>query len=154
MTYNNALDGYIADIIQNYEIKEQKDLQNILKKRGCDIPQATLSRHLKKLKIIKIGGIYKMLDISPHNLPLILNLQISDLGMIVIHTHPGQASSLASFIDRKHVSFTYNKSSSSDILGTIAGDDTVLLIIKNNTVIKDVLTAIYQDFPYLQKGKD
>lgn len=149
MERDKVLDGYILNIIQNTEIREQKDLQEILRERGHNVPQATLSRHLKKLKIAKIDGIYNIIDFSQQNLPLILNLQISEYGIIVMHTHPGQANSLAYFIDRKYVSYTY-KESSGAILGTIAGDDTVLLITKSQTALKEVLITIHQAFPYLK----
>ena len=149
MERDKVLDGDILDIIQNTEIREQKDLQEILKERGHNVPQATLSRHLKKLKIAKVGGVYNIIDFSQQNLPLILNLQISEYGIIVMHTHPGQATSLAYFIDRKYVSYTH-KESSGAILGTIAGDDTVLLITKSQKALKEVLITIHQAFPYLK----
>ena len=149
MKRDKVLDGYILNIIQQNEIREQKDLQEILKESGHNIPQATLSRHLKKLKIAKIDGVYNIIDFSQQNLPLILNLQVSDYGMIVIHTYPGQASSLAYFIDRQYVSYRY-KDSSDAILGTIAGDDTVLLIIRSQKDLKEVLNTIHKDFPYLK----
>ena len=148
MERNKVIDGYILDIIQNTKIREQKDLQKILKERGHNVPQATLSRYLKKLKIAKVNGVYNIIDFSKQNLPLILNLQISEYGIIVMHTHPGQANSLAYFIDRQYVSYTH-KESSSAILGTIAGDDTVLLITKNQEATKEVLITIQQLFPYL-----
>lgn len=149
MDRDKILDGYIIDIIQNNEIREQKDLQEILKERGHNVPQATLSRHLKKLKIAKVGGIYNIIDFSQQNLPMILNLQISEYGLIVMHTHPGQANSLAYYIDRKYVSYSY-KESSGAILGTIAGDDTVLLITKSQKALKEVLTILQKTFPYLK----
>ena len=149
MERDKVLDGDILDIIQNTEIREQKDLQEILKERGHNVPQATLSRHLKKLKIAKVDGVYNIIDFSQQNLPLILNLQISEYGIIVMHTHPGQATSLAYFIDRKYVSYTH-KESSGAILGTIAGDDTVLLITKSQKALKEVLITIHQAFPYLK----
>ncbi len=149
MDRNKVLDRYILDIIQTTEIREQKDLQEVLKERGQEVPQATLSRHLKRLKIAKIDGIYKVIDFLQQSLPLVLNLQISEYGMIVMHTHPGQANSLAYFIDRKYVSYTH-KESANGILGTIAGDDTVLLIIKGKESLKEVLITIHQAFPYLK----
>jgi transcriptional regulator of arginine metabolism len=151
MSTDNVLDDYILDVIQHNEIKEQKDLQDVLKKRGYDIPQATLSRRLRKLKISKIEGVYKGILSPHHKLPLILNLQISEFGIIVMHTHPGQANSLAYFIDQTYVNNFHAEKSSVGILGTIAGDDTVLLIVKNNNSLKNTLTALYQDFPYLKR---
>ena len=150
MSYDNVLDGHILSIVQTKEILEQVDLQKQLKERGYDIPQATLSRRLKKLKIAKVAGIYRVVDLTMPSLPLVLNLQISDSGIIVLHTHPGSASSLGSFIDRKYVSFSPQSANNSGILGTIAGDDTVILIIRSKAESKNVLRALQEEFPYLK----
>ncbi|WP_265039694.1 arginine repressor [Wolbachia endosymbiont (group A) of Trypoxylon clavicerum] len=144
-----SLGEHILNIIQNHEILEQSDLQTLLKERGHNIPQATLSRKLKKLKIAKVAGVYKVIDINQYQLPLILNMQISDFGLIVLHTQPGQASSLAYFLDQKYVIYSLNNSKNIGIIGTIAGDDTVLLIIKSKAELNKVLQSIYETFPYL-----
>lgn len=147
--HDNTLGEHILNIIQNYEILEQSDLQTLLKKRGYNISQATLSRKLKELKIAKVAGMYKVIDINQYRLPLILNMQISDFGLIVLHTQPGQASSLAYFLDQKYVIYSLNNSKNIGIIGTIAGDDTVLLIIKSKAELNKVLQSIYKTFPYL-----
>ncbi|WP_341817403.1 ArgR family transcriptional regulator [Wolbachia endosymbiont (group A) of Pherbina coryleti] len=147
--HDNTLGEHILNIIQNHEILEQSDLQTLLKKRGYNISQATLSRKLKELKIAKVAGMYKVIDINQYRLPLILNMQISDFGLIVLHTQPGQASSLACFLDQKYVIYSLNNSKNIGIIGTIAGDDTVLLIIKSKAELNKVLQSIYETFPYL-----
>ncbi len=147
--HDNTLGEHILNIIQNHEILEQSDLQTLLKERGHNIPQATLSRKLKKLKIAKVAGMYKVIDINQYRLPLILNMQISDFGLIVLHTQPGQASSLAYFLDQKYVIYSLNNSKNIGIIGTIAGDDTVLLIIKSKAELNKGLQSIYETFPYL-----
>jgi len=150
MSYDAALDGHILNIIQAQEIHEQIDLQMKLKERGYDIPQATLSRRLKKLKIVKVGGVYQVVDFTTPHLPLVLNLQVSEFGLIVLHTHPGSANSLAVFFDKKYASFSLDQQNTSGILGTIAGDDTVILIVRSKQDLKPVLQLIQEDFPYLK----
>jgi transcriptional regulator of arginine metabolism len=150
MSHDNILDGHILSIVQTQEILEQIDLQAKLKERGYDIPQATLSRRLKKLKIAKVAGVYRVVDFNMPSLPLVLNIQISDSGLIILHTHPANANSLASFIDRKYVAFSPQSSNNSGILGTIAGDDTVLLIIKTKNSLAGVLQLLQDEFPYLK----
>lgn len=151
MSQDPALDGHILNIVQTEQIEEQIDLQNSLKKRGYIIPQATLSRRLKKLKIAKIGGTYQVIDFNLPNLPLVLNMQISEYGLIILHTHPGNANSLAFYIDRKYVAFSPQNMQNSGILGTIAGDDTVLLIVKNKEQLPNVLQLLQDEFPYLKR---
>ena len=149
VSHDNHLDSLILTIVQTQLIAEQSDLQQSLKDRGFDIPQATLSRRLKKLNIAKVAGTYKIVDYNQPGLPLVLNIQISDHGLIVLQTHPGNASSLAYYIDRKYVSFNSQNPSNSGILGTIAGDDTILLIIKSKDDLGKIISILKEEFPYL-----
>jgi len=147
MKTKKVVDNHIIDIIQKEPVREQSDLQEILKLRGFDIPQATLSRKLKKLNIAKVDGVYKVIDFTTSSLPVVLSLKISDFGLIILHTHPGNANSLAYFIDQKYV--TYN-GKDSIILGTIAGDDTVLVVVKNKAAVKKVQEIFAEIFPYVK----
>jgi len=147
----NIIENHILNIIQKEEVREKSYLQELLKSRGFDIPQATLSRRLKKLNIAKIGGIYKIIDLGAGSLPVVLNMQVSDFGIIVLHTHPGSANGLAYYIDQKYVDFSEDESKSSGILGTIGGDDTVLVVVKNKESMAAVKTVFYELFPYLKE---
>jgi transcriptional regulator of arginine metabolism len=149
LSHDSLLDNLILTIVQTHNIVEQSELQQNLKDRGYDIAQATLSRRLKKLNIVKVAGAYKIIDYNQPGLPLVINIQVSDYGLVVLQTHPGNANSLAYFIDRKYVTFNPQKPTSSGILGTIAGDDTVLLIIKNKSDLEKVIGFLKEDFPYL-----
>ena len=146
---NEQLDEHILNIIQNFEIFEQRDLQEKLKDRNINIPQATLSRRFKKLKIVKVSGVYKVIELKKHYLPIVLNAQVSDFGLIVLQTNPGQANSLAYFLDQKYVNYSPADTKNSGILGTIAGDDTILLIIRNKPDLDKVMGLIRELFPYL-----
>jgi len=149
----NIIDNHILNIIQKEEVREQSDLQELLKSRGFDIiPQATLSRRLKKLNIAKIGGIYKIIDFGLPHLPVVLNMQQSEYGIIVLHTHPGSANSLAAYIDHKYVDLSKEDAKNSGILGTLAGDDTVLVVIKNKESMEWVKATFYELFPYLKEA--
>ena len=78
MASKKMVENHIVNIVQNEQVREQSDLQELLKVRGYDMPQATLSRKLKKLNIAKVDGIYKIIDFSATSLPVVLNMQISD----------------------------------------------------------------------------
>lgn len=146
MSYNIAIDGHILSVVQSQSIKEQSELQAILGERGYHVPQATLSRRLKKLNIAKVADIYKIINFNSPYLPIILNISVSKFGLIVLHTHPGNAGSLASFIDSKYVEI---KRVDSGVLGTIAGDDTVLIVIHSEEDLQPLLMSLQADFPYL-----
>ncbi|BCA93850.1 hypothetical protein TUM19329_02110 [Legionella antarctica] len=149
MSRDAVIDGYIINIIQNHKIAEQTELQHQLKARGYEVPQATLSRRLKKLKIAKVSGIYKVIDFVTSNVPLVLSIHVSDYGLIVLHTEPGNANSLGYFIDQKYVNYHSCDEKNPGILGTIAGDDTLLLIIKGKTYLQKVMQLLQEEFPYL-----
>ena len=150
MSYDNVLDGHILSIVQTQEIPEQVDLQNRLKERNATYPAGNSIAPVEKIEVAKVAGLYTLVDFNMPSLPLVLNIQISDYGLIVLHTHPGNASSLGSFIDKKYVAFSPQNSNNSGIIGTIAGDDTVLLIIKSKTHLDSVLDLIQEEFPYLK----
>jgi len=156
MTNYSELDMHILNIVQNNDILEQTDLKTSLEKRGHDIPQASLSRRLKKLLIAKVNGRYQIVDHNQfQSLPMVLNIKVSDFGGIVLHTHPGNANTIGYFLDNTYVSYTAkDNKQNSPILGTIAGDDTVFIITKNKAATKEVLKLLKSHFPYLGEGDD
>lgn len=150
LAHDQVVDGHIVHIVQQQEIKEQSHLARELQKRGFDLPQATLSRRLKKLNVVKVGGAYKVLSQPTAVLPQVLSVKKSDFGFLVLHTHPGNANSLAYYFDQKYVAYHENEKTDSHLLGTIAGDDTVLVLLKNAQSADIVLSLLRADFPYLQ----
>lgn len=151
MAVNKSIDQFILETIQKNTIYEQVELQEILAKRGFIVPQATISRKLRKLGVAKIAGVYKFADFSQMNIPIVTNLQVSDFGMVVLHTLPGNANALAYYLDKKYTNLFLEDNKKSGIIGSIAGDDTVLLIIKNKIEISKVLEKLYKEFPYLKQ---
>ncbi len=153
---NSRLDA-IKIIISKNEIGSQEELLQALSKEGFSLTQATLSRDLKQLKVAKaasMNGNYvyvlpnntmykRMTDPKLDNDSLIHNGFVSiefSSNIAVIKTRPGYASSLAYDIDNKNFD---------EILGTIAGDDTILLVIRegySHSSIKEALSLIIPSF--------
>lgn len=147
----------IKEIILDNRIGNQEELLARLKEKGFDLTQATLSRDLKQLKIVKVpdndggyiyvmpesGGIAKLIrdKVKPHaSAPAGGFISISFSGnLAVIKTRPGYASSIAYDIDTDAVS--------DDILGTIAGDDTILVILSDHTSKTAALKVLAQFIP-------
>lgn len=144
----------IKEIITGRKISSQEELLTILENRGLNYTQATLSRDLKFLKVNKIsdpekGYIYELPDhytvpgqeiAESYAAQGFVSIQFANkLG--VIKTHPGYASSIASLIDN---------SSPFEIVGTIAGDDTILIIPHDNVSEKDVINALVLIIPELR----
>ena len=119
-------------IIREAKISSQKDILEKLKRKGMLCTQATLSRNLRQLGVCRIpdgsGGYrYSMPEAGKTNADLSVEFSILPVirkiieakGMLIIKTLPGNASSAALFIDN---------AGRYEIAGTIAGDDTILLI--------------------------
>lgn len=125
----------IQELIKNSAIETQAELVNKLKKAGFDVTQATVSRDIKELNLIKIPGVDNVPKYILANKPVIhrnderlkrlfktsvLNIDYSE-NLIIIKTLPGEAMGVASAVDQINWS---------EIMGTIGGDDNILVIIK------------------------
>lgn len=146
----------IKDIIANNKIASQEELLHLLESKGLIFTQATLSRDLKFLKVNKIadaqkGYIYKLPDSITEQNRTVANGAYSAQGFLslqfanklgVIKTLPGYASSIASIIDR---------ADPFEIIGSIAGDDTILIIPHNNVTEQDVRNTLVMIIPELRE---
>ncbi len=149
---NSRLDS-IKMIISSKEIGSQDELLQELTKEGFQLTQATLSRDLKQLKVAKAASMngnyvyvlpnntmYKRMtepqkasEMLRHN--GFISIEFSN-NIAVIKTRPGYASSLAYDIDMHNFH---------EIIGTIAGDDTIMLVLSENctrTEVKHALSTI------------
>lgn len=127
----------ISEIIDSEEVDNQKDLTDILRKKGYNVSQATVSRDINELNLIKGAGTGKKFryvkggitdgTISQKYIELFKQVSISlssANNLIVVKTLSGNAGTAGMAIDEMRFS---------EILGTIAGDDTLLIITKNNS---------------------
>lgn len=145
-------------IISSQELGSQEELLNALQKEGFKLTQATLSRDLKQLKVAKAATMngnyvyvlpnvtmYKRVS-TPHQIkemmqvPGFLSINFSG-NMGVIKTRPGYASSIAYNIDNSEIP---------QIIGTIAGDDTIFIVIKQGVSEEEVITALSEVVPNLR----
>ena len=154
---NRRLDA-IKILISTREISGQEELRQELIKEGFDLTQATLSRDLKQLKVAKaatIGG--KYVYVLPNNAMYRRVSTIDDEknsprdtgfrrirfsgNMAVIKTRPGYASSLAYDIDDKNLDA---------VCGTIAGDDTIMIVMSDSTSRLDLIHALEPLIPNIR----
>ncbi len=148
MPHDVLFDQLLTSWISSHTVKEQKEIQEFLDSKGYSIPQATLSRHLKRLSISKVLGTYQVIKEKSLPVALVVDMQISRCGLIVLHTHPGQAGMIAHFLDQRYGK--KEKPNTSGILGTIAGDDTVLVIIQSQGKMTEAVHLLLKEFPYIQ----
>lgn len=129
----------IADIISSRSILSQEELLLALREEGIETTQATLSRDLKTLRVSKVQGEGYALPQkgTPRSVqaPLgagVISAEVSGQ-MAVVKTHPGFAGAIASLVDRHTLP---------GVMGTIAGDDTVLMILRTGTDPKALMKAL------------
>ncbi|MBL7970695.1 MAG: arginine repressor [Prolixibacteraceae bacterium] len=147
----------IKQIILSGQISSQDELLRIMKEQGFELTQATLSRDLKILKVAKVsdqalGYVY----VIPEGMNMESQRETSRINFLadgfrdiqfsgnlaVIKTMPGYASSLAVVIDNAQ---PY------EIIGTIAGDDTILIVMRDGITQSDLINSLILILPKLEE---
>jgi transcriptional regulator of arginine metabolism len=144
LTTKAARHQYIAELLEHNAVASQAALAGLLRDEGFDVTQATLSRDLDELRAVKVAtgsgvAVYAIpqdggdptptadaSDASVLKLQRVVGELMSSVdhsaNMVVLRTPPGAAQYLASAIDHNNVA---------GILGTVAGDDTVLIVTRD-----------------------
>ncbi len=133
----------ILEIIESHDVETQDELAQALKATGFDVTQATVSRDIKEMRLIKVltkDGRYKYASIREKEgvvndrfLKMFRNSVVSiDFAgnIIVIKTLVGSASAAGVAIDAFNVK---------EIVGSIAGDDTIFLLVKDANDVPQLL---------------
>ncbi|MCD8310752.1 MAG: arginine repressor [Prevotellaceae bacterium] len=148
----------IKMIVSSKEFGSQDELLQALEQEGFKLTQATLSRDLKQLQIAKaasMGG--KYIYVLPNNIMYKRSNEQSATEMLmaggfvslkfsgniaVMRTRPGYASSMAYDIDNRAFEA---------ILGTIAGDDTIMMVLREQATHKEIVDFLAGIIPNLDK---
>ncbi len=141
----------IEKIISEGNISSQDELLKELKMAGISCTQATLSRNLRQLRVIRIpsdrGGYkYSLSENSKQSIETRSDLNVISViksiidakGIILLKTIPGHASSTAFIIDN---------AGRYEIAGTIAGDDTLLIVPRDNVSQSQIHSCLEMIFP-------
>ena len=143
----SARQAKILELINEYPIDTQEDLQSKLNECGFNVTQATVSRDIRELGIIKsVGadGVYKYRAASKNELgdgngkfSVILRQAVSKVtaanNLIVVKTHTGMGSAAGAAIDSMQLD---------GVIGTLAGDDTLLIIAHDNDSAEKITRII------------
>jgi transcriptional regulator of arginine metabolism len=140
----------ILELVRAHEVGSQEELRRLLRQRGWDVTQATLSRDLRELRLVRVptedgsryapaegaaapaadGGRAAPLDAL---LPQLFS-SVDGVGeLVVLRTVPGGAQPIASALDGERWS---------DVLGTIGGDDTILLVCRSTAARERVVRRL------------
>lgn len=125
-------------LISSKQISKQEELSEILEKKGYAVTQSSVSRDLLELGIVKVNGFYSLPQKSRNSLTVgLLQLQIAGENLIVAKCESGLASAVAVRIDTANIA---------EIIGTIAGDDTIFIAVKDKNNQKQVLKKVWEIF--------
>lgn len=128
----------LLNLITAERIASQTDLARRLRSHNFDVTQASISRDLDELGIIKAAGIYTRPQKSGGATGFGLSgLESAGDSLIVAKCDAGLASAAAVRIDAARIS---------EIVGTIAGDDTIFIAVKNAKAQKTVIKKIWEIF--------
>ena len=136
----------ILDIIDKHEVGTQGELVELLRKPGFDATQATVSRDIKELGLVKVSGSerkykYVKADGGAHKISAkfgnifkecVLSVR-SAANIIVIKTVIGGANSACAFIDHLNLP---------QVIGTLAGDDTIFTVIADGEDVKETVKLL------------
>ena len=136
----------MLELISKFEIETQDELIERLRECGFEVTQATISRDIRELKISKMTtgkGTYRY--VLPKQNTMVPNMKFNSAlidalisidyacNIIVLKTHAGLANALAVGIDAMHLE---------DILGCVAGDDTILMVSRSEEAAHRIANRI------------
>jgi transcriptional regulator of arginine metabolism len=135
----------ILRLVQTHRVQSQEQLRRLLRAEGFGVTQATLSRDLRELRLVKVtdpdGSVHYAVPpegevLHPpleHLLPtLLLSLDVAG-NLLVLRTPAGSANALASGLDAHGWD---------EVIGTLAGDDTILLIARSPRACRAVAARL------------
>ncbi len=137
----------IKEILKKKNISSQKELMEALKEEGIYVVQATLSRDLKELGVVRqsseFGKKYIIPD-SPINISslqdllkrVVVNIDFAE-NLVLVKTLPGNAQAVAFMIDNYFNTYEY-------FVGSVAGDDTILIVLRNKEKTQEVLEKLQE----------
>lgn len=131
------LDEAILRLLEANEITDQAVLQRLLTAEGHAPSQSTLSRHLKRLSIQKVGGRYQRVEPTAAAEPSrSVRVLEAPPNMLVLKTSPGYAQVVAVLVDRAP--------DIPGLAGTVAGDDTIFIAVRDPSLLAEVRDQVEQ----------
>jgi len=131
----------ILELISTRPVRTQEELADALTALGWDVTQSSVSRDIAALRLVKVDGAYRRPPLrAPRKDPDeqrvgegVLTMETAGDALVVLHTPPGEAN---------HVAVALDRLAWPDVIGTIAGDDTIFLAVKDPRAQRRVLQEV------------
>ncbi|MCU0240422.1 MAG: hypothetical protein MUC29_13360 [Pyrinomonadaceae bacterium] len=127
----------ILDLISKNQIGTQEELTESLQLQGFAVNQSSVSRDLVELGIVKINGFYAIPQKTNYAHFGLISLEIAGESLIVAKTENGFAAAVCVRIDNEKIP---------EIVGTIAGEDTIFIAVRNQKEQRIVLKKVWEMF--------
>jgi transcriptional regulator of arginine metabolism len=131
----------ILELISTRAVRTQEELAEALAGEGWDVTQSSVSRDIAALRLVKVDGAYRraprgsaVADPDERRIAEgVLTVEPAGDALIVVHTPPGEANRVAVALDRL---------AWAEVVGTIAGDDTIFLAVKDGAAQRRVVREV------------
>jgi transcriptional regulator of arginine metabolism len=131
----------ILELISTRPVRTQEELADALTTQGWEVTQSSVSRDIAALRLIKVDGAYRRpppraTQIDPDERRVgegVLTMETAGDALVVLHTPPGEAN---------HVAVALDRLAWPDVIGSIAGDDTIFLAVKDSRAQRRVLRQV------------
>ena len=131
----------ILELIATHRIGTQEELAETLAREGWEVTQSSVSRDIHALGLVKADGAYQRRTAGPVSpdpdeqriVEGVLTAEPAGEAILVLHTPPGEANRVGAALDRL---------AWGDVLGTIAGDDTIFIAVRNGRAQRRVLSQL------------
>ncbi len=146
----NSRQKKILELIEKYDIDTQELMIEKLGEAGINATQTTISRDIRELKLIKgvsSAGVYRYVlpTVKRESSAPVLNAAITESvtgieaagNIVVVKTYPGMANALAVCVDSLE---------KPHIVGSVAGDDTILLVVRTAEIANDICRELREVF--------
>jgi transcriptional regulator of arginine metabolism len=130
----------ILEIISTRMVRTQEELADALTAHGWEVTQSSVSRDIAALRLVKVDGAYRRplarsMPVDPDERRVgegVLTIETAGDALVVLHTPPGEAN---------HVAVALDRLAWPEVVGSIAGDDTIFLAVKDSRAQRRVLRA-------------
>lgn len=131
----------ILELISTRPLRTQEELAEALSALGWAVTQSSVSRDIAALRLVKVDGVYRRppprtLRSDPDELRVaegVLTMDSAGDALVVLHTPPGEAN---------HVAVALDRLAWPEVIGTIAGDDTIFLAVRNPAAQRRILRQV------------
>ena len=131
----------ILELISTRAIRTQEELAEALAAQGWEVTQSSVSRDIAALRLVKVDGAYRRAPpraarIDPDERRVaegVLTIETAGDALVVLHTSPGEAN---------HVAVALDRLAWPEVIGTIAGDDTIFLAAKDSRSQRQIIREL------------